>query len=177
MTPITSIRKTSRETALSELISEVLQPHFHAPYQKPLKFAIRTQIRWAGEKFKREDVIREVAAGVGEMHSVDLKGYDKLIIVDVCRHVVGMSVVGREFEEYRRFNVAELYDPTPVPAAKGKEEKSEEKVEETAANAGEGNGKSEKSAAAISGEEFESKEGVAKEAEATEKAPESAEKA
>lgn len=31
--------------------------------------------------------------------------------------MVGMSVVGSDFEELRQFNLAELYDPTPKPDA------------------------------------------------------------
>lgn len=45
-------------------------------------------------------------------HKVDLKNYEKLILVDVYRNVVGMSVVGeaREHEDQlRRFNLAEIY--------------------------------------------------------------------
>jgi hypothetical protein len=45
-------------------------------------------------------------------HVVSLKAYEKLIMVDIYRNVVGMSVVGKasEFEdELRRFNLAEIY--------------------------------------------------------------------
>lgn len=45
-------------------------------------------------------------------HKVDLKNYEKLILVEVYRNVVGMSVVGdaREYEtQLRKFNLAEIY--------------------------------------------------------------------
>ena len=45
-------------------------------------------------------------------HKVDLKNFEKLVMVDVYRNVVGMSVVGeaREFEDrLRRFNLSEIY--------------------------------------------------------------------
>lgn len=34
---------------------------------------------------KRDDVIRQVAAAVGEQHSVDLEHYDRLILVEIYR--------------------------------------------------------------------------------------------
>ena len=52
---------------------------------------------------------------VGPSHSVDLKNYDALILVDVYRNVLGMSVVGRDFDKLKRFNLAEIWDPTPSP--------------------------------------------------------------
>jgi hypothetical protein len=45
-------------------------------------------------------------------HAVSLKAYEKLVMVDVYRNVVGMSVIGEasEFEDQlRRFNLAEIY--------------------------------------------------------------------
>ncbi len=43
---------------------------------------------------------------------------------DVClglsgvQNVCGMSVVGSDFDRLKRYNLAEIYDPTPKPAAK-----------------------------------------------------------
>ena len=34
---------------------------------------------------KRDDVIKQVATAVGPRHSVDLKNYDLLILVDIYR--------------------------------------------------------------------------------------------
>ena len=31
----------------------------------------------------------------------------------VAKNVCGMSVVSKDFEKFKRFNLAELYDPTP----------------------------------------------------------------
>ena len=64
---------------------------------------------------KRDDVIKQVAQTVGPNHSVDLKNYDCLILVDIYRNILGMSVVSGDFEELKRFNLAEIYDPTPRP--------------------------------------------------------------
>lgn len=46
------------------------------------QFAIRTTIR-NHHVLKRDDVISQVAAAVGEKHSVDLKNYDQLIVVEI----------------------------------------------------------------------------------------------
>jgi tRNA acetyltransferase TAN1 len=102
---------------LESLCDEVLPPEFRIDSvdgepSSGCKFAIRPTIR-NNEKFNRDDVIRMVADKITALgngkHSVDLKGYDKLVLVDVYRNVVGMSVVGNEFERLRRFNLAELH--------------------------------------------------------------------
>ena len=64
---------------------------------------------------KRDDVIKQIAQAVGPSHSVDLKRYDSLILVDIYRNILGMSVVGSDYEQLKRFNLAEIYDPTPRP--------------------------------------------------------------
>ena len=46
------------------------------------KFAIRPSIR-NNKQFKRDEVIKTVAAAVGPGHKVDLKDYDLLIIVEI----------------------------------------------------------------------------------------------
>lgn len=64
---------------------------------------------------KRDDVIKQIAQIVGPSHSVDLKHYDCLILVDIYRNILGMSIVGSDYEQLKRFNLAEIYDPTPRP--------------------------------------------------------------
>ena len=64
---------------------------------------------------KRDDVIKHIAQIVGSEHSVDLKHYEYLILVDIYRNMLGMSVVGSDYEDLKRFNLAEIYDPTPQP--------------------------------------------------------------
>jgi tRNA acetyltransferase TAN1 len=74
-------------------------------------------------------VIQVVAAAVGPVHTVDLQGYELLILVDVYRvspgpielttkridsrlihqNICGMSVVGSDYENLKRFNLAEIY--------------------------------------------------------------------
>lgn len=48
------------------------------------QFAIRTTIRHHNV-MNRDDVIRQVAAAVGDQHLVDLKHYDRLILVEIYR--------------------------------------------------------------------------------------------
>lgn len=96
-----------------------------------LQYAIRPAVR-GNEKFKRDAIIKTVADVVGPEHPVDLKNYDLMILVDVvqvslarespsvhgntrCQNVIGMSVVGSDYDKLKRFNLAELYDPTPKP--------------------------------------------------------------
>lgn len=62
---------------------------------------------------KRDEVIKQVAQAVGPSHSVNLKHYDCLVLVDIYRNILGMSVVGSDYEDLKRFNLAEIYDPTP----------------------------------------------------------------
>ncbi|KIW75274.1 hypothetical protein Z517_12048 [Fonsecaea pedrosoi CBS 271.37] len=128
LTPVTLIRKTLND-GLQSLCDQVLPKHFSIDVdgadedetssknnvelkQRPCKFAIRPTIR-NNNKIGRDDVIRAVADKITALgqgkHSVDLKGYDKLVLVDVYRNVVGMSVVGSDYETLKRFNLAEIH--------------------------------------------------------------------
>ncbi|KAL8794026.1 MAG: hypothetical protein Q9195_003432 [Heterodermia aff. obscurata] len=111
LTPMTRMGKAN-EKSLEEVSKIVLGPAFHSDGVTAKKFAIRTTIR-NNSAMKRDDVIRQVADAVGPRHKVDLTNYDLLILVDIYRNVLGMSVVGSDFEKLKRFNLAELYDPTP----------------------------------------------------------------
>ncbi|KIW27995.1 uncharacterized protein PV07_07687 [Cladophialophora immunda] len=127
LTPVSLMRKTLND-GLQSLCDEVLPKHFLIDVDsddrnssskredehkhQPCKFAIRPTIR-NNHKLNRDEVIRVVAdkiatLGRGE-HTVDLKGYDKLVLVEVYRNVIGMSVVGNEFETLKRFNLAEIH--------------------------------------------------------------------
>ncbi|RVX75195.1 hypothetical protein B0A52_00547 [Exophiala mesophila] len=143
LTPITLVRKTLND-GLESLCEEVLPEHFRIggdgsdtqePEQtstpqsttKSYKFAIRPSIR-NNNKLDRDQVIQTVAQKIGllgkNMHTVDLKHYDKLVLVDIYRNIVGMSVVGPEFETLKRFNLAELHASHFVEKAKDKGNKS-----------------------------------------------------
>lgn len=111
LTPMTLMKK-SLSGGLEALCTAVLPPHF-GPGSPPCKFAIRPTVRSKNKQLDRDVVIKVVADEVGKLggHKVDLTNYDKCILVDVYRNVVGMSVVGREYEALKRYNLAEIYEP------------------------------------------------------------------
>ncbi|PGH18112.1 hypothetical protein AJ79_00740 [Helicocarpus griseus UAMH5409] len=112
ITPVTLTQKVLGG-GIEQLSREVLKPHFHSGGPSK-KYAIRTSIR-NNTTWTRETLIPLVASMVGPGHSVDLKNYDALILVDIVQNVCGMSVVGRDYDELKRYNLSEIYEPTPKP--------------------------------------------------------------
>ncbi|KAF2827566.1 THUMP domain-containing protein [Ophiobolus disseminans] len=106
LTPITACEKANAK-GLEVVAKQVLAPHFHGPNQAGKNFAIRPSIR-NNKDLTRDEVIKTVAAIVGPGHKVDLHGYDLLILVEIYKNIVGMSVVGADFEKLKRFNLDEL---------------------------------------------------------------------
>ncbi|KAF3938505.1 hypothetical protein ABW19_dt0206149 [Dactylella cylindrospora] len=92
---------------LEDMTKEVLKPHFHEG-QKGIKFAVRPNLR-DHNVMNRDEIIKTVARIVGPDHKVDLKNYDRLIIVEVFRNICGVSVV-QDFEQYKRFNLSKVVD-------------------------------------------------------------------
>ncbi|KAJ5902785.1 THUMP domain protein [Penicillium taxi] len=117
MTPVTEIRKTL-SVDLEAFAREILKPHFHSG-GPPKKYAILPTLR-GNDKFKRDPVIKTIADVVGPEHPVDLKNYDLMILVTVVQNVIGMSVVGSDYDKLKRYNLAEIYDPSPKPTAETK---------------------------------------------------------
>lgn len=101
------------------------------------QFAIRPTIR-NHQAMKRDNIIKRVADLVGKPHTVDLTHYNRLILVDVYRvgvsssllhrdgacsmghklraiiqNILGMSIVDGDYEKFKRYNLAEIYEPTP----------------------------------------------------------------
>lgn len=111
LTPMTLMGKAT-EKGLEEVSAKVLAPHFHTEGSAGKKFAIRPNIR-NHKSMTRDQVIKTVAAAVGPGHKVDLKEYDLLILVDIYKNLCGMSVVGHDFERLKRYNLSEIYEPTP----------------------------------------------------------------
>ncbi|KAL8766685.1 MAG: hypothetical protein Q9209_006615 [Squamulea sp. 1 TL-2023] len=112
LTPMSRMGKAT-EKGLEEVAKAVLAPVFHREGVSTQKFAIRTTIR-NNHAMKRDNIIKRVADLVGEPHTVDLKNYNQMILVDVYRNILGMSVVGSDFEELKRFNIAEIHEPEPT---------------------------------------------------------------
>ncbi|KAF3387340.1 hypothetical protein F1880_000953 [Penicillium rolfsii] len=125
MTPVTEVRKTL-SVDLEAFARDILKPHFHSG-GPPKKYAIRPSVR-GNNKFNRDSIIKTVADVVGKEHPVNLKNYDQMILVDVCQNIIGMSVVGSDYDQLKRFNLAEIYDPAPKPELK---EDSKEGAAET----------------------------------------------
>ncbi|KAK8203896.1 THUMP domain-containing protein [Phyllosticta capitalensis] len=119
LTPMTLMGKAT-ENGLEEVAKQVLAPHFHGPENAGKKFAIRPNVR-NHKTMTRDTIIRTVAAAVGQGHSVDLKNYDLLILVDIYKNMCGISVVGEEFERLKRFNLSEIYEPSPKEQPKESE--------------------------------------------------------
>ncbi|KAL9106947.1 MAG: hypothetical protein Q9227_008070 [Pyrenula ochraceoflavens] len=106
MTPMSLIRK-KLPSGLDELCDIVLKTAFHhgAP---PKKFAIRPTVRHSHD-LDRDKVIKTVASSImtGEKHTVSLEDYDALVL-NVC----GMSVVGSDYDKLKKYNLAEIYQPS-----------------------------------------------------------------
>ena len=83
LTPMTMMGKATAE-GLEKVTQSVLHPVFHAEGTPARKFAIRPTRR-NHNVMKRDEIIRQIASAVGPGHSVDLKSYDYLILVDVYR--------------------------------------------------------------------------------------------
>lgn len=82
LSPMSMMGKAT-EDGLAKVADAVLRPLFHGD-KDSLKFAIRPTRR-NHNVMKRDDIIKQIARAVGGDHKVDLKGYDRLILVDVYR--------------------------------------------------------------------------------------------
>lgn len=110
LTPISdSCSATPQE--LAKLAKKVLGPHFHRDKdQEPVKYAIQVSRR-NFSAMTRDDIIKKVADLVGQNHGhiVDLKNYDKLIILECFKSNIGMCVV-EDYRKLERFNLQQLYE-------------------------------------------------------------------
>lgn len=109
LTPITF----SVSASMSELIKlaeKVLKPHFHAEDQKPVTFAIQVTRR-NFNTLEKDEIIKTIANCVGRDHGhkVDLKKYEKLIMVECYKNNIGMSVV-EDYLRYEKFNLQQIFE-------------------------------------------------------------------
>ena len=90
------------------------------PYAKAESTGCRYKIdvtRRQSDHLSREEIIESVAGHVSRIgsgqHNVDLKTWEKLILVEVYRGIVGMSVIDIGYQEWegklKRGNLAEVY--------------------------------------------------------------------
>ena len=82
LSPMAMMGKAT-EDGLAKVADVVLGPVFYGG-EDGLKFAIRPTRR-NHNVMKRDDIINQIARAVGRSHQVDLKGYDRLILVDVYK--------------------------------------------------------------------------------------------
>lgn len=110
LTPVTfSVSPTVDE--IRKLAKLVLAPHFHQEAgQKPFKFAIQVSKRNFNVLPKHE-IIQTIAECVGRDHGhqVDLKDYDKLIMVECYKSNIGMGVANN-YLKYSKFNLQQIYE-------------------------------------------------------------------
>ncbi|KAK6454210.1 thump domain-containing protein [Scheffersomyces xylosifermentans] len=110
LTPITySVTPTMEE--VKKMAKKVLAPHFHKEEnQEPIKFAIQISRR-NFNALAKDDLIKAIAESVGRDHghSVDLKNYEKLIVVEGYKTNIGMSVVDN-YLKYDRFNLQQIFE-------------------------------------------------------------------
>ncbi|SGZ47846.1 CIC11C00000004054 [Sungouiella intermedia] len=109
LTPISYSVSASMEE-LVKLAEKVLKPHFHADNQKPVTFAIQVTRR-NFNTLEKDDIIKTIANCVGRDHGhkVDLKKYDKLIMVECYKNNIGMSVVD-DYLRYEKFNLQQIFE-------------------------------------------------------------------
>lgn len=110
LTPIVDSVSASIDE-LKKLAKQVLAPHFHKEKdQQPLKFAIQVTKR-NFNVIPRDEIIKNIAECVGRDHGhkVDLKNYDKLILVECFKSNIGMSVVSN-YERLERYNLQQIYE-------------------------------------------------------------------
>ncbi|KAI4841860.1 hypothetical protein E4T45_09320 [Aureobasidium sp. EXF-8846] len=124
LTPMTLMGKATEE-GLEKTAKEVLASHFHTEPRVPTKFAIRPTIR-NHTVMKRMEIIQKVASIVGPGHQVDLKNPDVYILVEIYTSICGISVVPNDYEALKRYNLAEIFEPSPKEQPKKKIEAPKE---------------------------------------------------
>jgi tRNA acetyltransferase TAN1 len=92
---------------------------------------------------KRMEIIQKVASIVGPGHQVDLKNPDVYILVEIytvsqynhafhvyntqlVQSICGISVVPNDYEALKRYNLAEIFEPSPKEQPKKKIEAPKE---------------------------------------------------
>ncbi|KAK1826833.1 hypothetical protein QBC39DRAFT_187409 [Podospora conica] len=76
---------------------------------EPVTFAVRPSIR-NHTTLQRSYVIEETAGLIDqEYHKVKLSSPDKVLLIEIYQTVCGMSVVGSDWEELKKYNLSELY--------------------------------------------------------------------
>ncbi|KAI0150607.1 hypothetical protein GGR57DRAFT_187554 [Xylariaceae sp. FL1272] len=117
LTPITHSGKAT-EKGVEEIAKKLLPEHFQLAEgeaeetndeeEKLCSYAIRPSFR-AHNTLNRDVVIPNIAQLISKRHKVDLKNPDKVIVIDIFQTFCGMSVVGKDWEATKRYNIHEMY--------------------------------------------------------------------
>ncbi|CCE63338.1 hypothetical protein TPHA_0E02460 [Tetrapisispora phaffii CBS 4417] len=128
LTPITNSCNATMEQFIL-LLNRVLAPHFHEAdkAEKSIKFAVDLTRR-NFNTIERMDLITQVVKQVIKdgkyKHVVDLKAYDKLILVECFKNNIGVSVVDGSFgSKYKKYNVQQIFEAK----MKAKDKQNEQK--------------------------------------------------
>ncbi|GAW17870.1 hypothetical protein ANO14919_073370 [Xylariales sp. No.14919] len=134
LTPIELTGKAT-EKGLEDVAKKVLSGHFQlandeteekdAGENKACSYAIRPTLR-AHTTLKRTEIIDKVASMISKRHKVDLGNPDKVIIIEIFQTFLGMSVVDREWDAMKRYNIHELYAAASKSAGDAEEPKEPE---------------------------------------------------
>ncbi|KAI3319942.1 hypothetical protein HD806DRAFT_508421 [Xylariaceae sp. AK1471] len=138
LTPVSFTAKAT-EKGLEELVEKILPDHFQLAAgetgatdsgdDKACSYAIRPTIR-AHTTLKRTEIIDKVAQMISKRHKVDLNNPDKVIIIEIFQTFCGMSVVGKDWEAMKRYNIHELYSLASKKARDPREPKKPADSEE-----------------------------------------------
>ncbi|CCG80714.1 THUMP domain protein [Taphrina deformans PYCC 5710] len=106
MTPV-AVSADSSLGGLQHCLEKILPAEFSG---SPLKYKIDPTFR-NHNVLNRDIVIPEVATAISGtgVHTVDLKNYDVLVLIEVIRGYLGVSVV-RDWEKLRKYNLSEIYN-------------------------------------------------------------------
>ncbi|KAI1332194.1 hypothetical protein F5Y16DRAFT_169242 [Xylariaceae sp. FL0255] len=117
LSPVVCAGKAS-ENGLEEIARQLLPQHFQMKTndddatgdkeEQLCSYAIRPNIR-LHQPLARNDVIEKVAKMISKKHKVNLETPDKVIIIEIFQSFCGMSVVGKDWEVMKRYNIHELY--------------------------------------------------------------------
>lgn len=109
LTPITYSCNATKEQ-FQKLIDQIIDPVFKT--DKTYKFAVEVTRR-NFNTMERMDIINQVVGSVMKLgdHKVDLKDYDKVIMVECFKNNIGMSVLDGDYSKtYKKYNVQQLYE-------------------------------------------------------------------
>ncbi|KAK9100351.1 hypothetical protein Scep_023781 [Stephania cephalantha] len=99
------------EEEISKAIKPLIEEHFPADAQSPVKFAVLYEAR-ANTGIDRMTIINSVAKSVPSPHKVNLESPDKTIVVQIVKTVCLIGVV-KKYKELSKYNLRQLTSTKP----------------------------------------------------------------